>query len=251
MGKLIIGDYMKKKKRKKKNNANSKIILLIILFLLVFSCFEINGDIRLGNILNDILFIPSRMIKKNELLDSINSEIKKENEELKGLMNIDYSLAEFVPVYAAIIERNNSFWLDELTINKGKNDGIQNGDAVITENGLVGIVKSTGFITSKIKLITGLDKQIQVNINDKYKILSVKNNKIFVRGINNEDNIKENDMVLTSGLQDSLPKGILIGKIKKINREKDNVGLIAEIELNLDINDLRFVAILKRIDKWF
>ena len=249
MGKLIIGDYMKKKKRKKKNNANSKIILLIILFLLVFSCFEINGDIRLGNILNDILFIPSRMIKKNELLDSINSEIKKENEELKGLMNIDYSLAEFVPVYAAIIERNNSFWLDELTINKGKNDGIQNGDAVITENGLVGIVKSTGFITSKIKLITGLDKQIQVNINDKYKILSVKNNKIFVRGINNEDNIKENDMVLTSGLQDSLPKGILIGKIKKINREKDNVGLIAEIELNLDINDLRFVAILKRIDK--
>lgn len=249
MGKLIIGDYMKKKKRKKKNNANSKIILLIILFLLVFSCFEINGDIRLGNILNDILFIPSRMIKKNELLDSINSEIKKENEELKGLMNIDYSLAEFVPVYAAIIERNNSFWLDELTINKGKNDGIQNGDAVITENGLVGVVKSTGFITSKIKLITGLDKQIQVNINDKYKILSVKNNKIFVRGINNEDNIKENDMVLTSGLQDSLPKGILIGKIKKINREKDNVGLIAEIELNLDINDLRFVAILKRIDK--
>ena len=240
---------MKKKKRKKKNNANSKIILLIILFLLVFSCFEINGDIRLGNILNDILFIPSRMIKKNELLDSINSEIKKENEELKGLMNIDYSLAEFVPVYAAIIERNNSFWLDELTINKGKNDGIQNGDAVITENGLVGVVKSTGFITSKIKLITGLDKQIQVNINDKYKILSVKNNKIFVRGINNEDNIKENDMVLTSGLQDSLPKGILIGKIKKINREKDNVGLIAEIELNLDINDLRFVAILKRIDK--
>ncbi len=86
-------------------------------------------------------------------------------------------------------------------------------------------------------------------INDKNKILIVSDNKIIIRGINREDKIKIGDTVTTSGLQEKLPKGIIIGTIKKIKYENNNVGLVAELELESNIDNLRFVAVLKRKDQ--
>jgi rod shape-determining protein MreC len=247
MGKLIIGDFMKKKKKKKNFKTKERILLILILFLILFSYFELNGDIRLGKILNDLLFIPTRTIKNEELFDSINIELKQENEDLKKLLNINYSLSDFDIFYATVVERNNTYWLNDLLINKGKNDGLEEDIPVVDENGLIGIIESCGRLTSKIKLITDLKYPISIKINNNYKLLTIDKNKLVIRGINNKDKIKIGDKVLTSGLQDKLPKGILVGTIRKIGYESNGVGLIAEVELSANIDDIRFVAILKRV----
>lgn len=238
------------KKRKKKNKKeNSKILLLIILLLLFFSYFELTNDIRLGGILRDLLFYPTRNIERNSLLNTINEEIKIENTELKEMLDISYSLTDYDIKYAAVVERNNSYWLNELTINKGLNDGVDENFVVVTENGLVGKVISSSFFSSKVKLITNEKNSISVRVNNKNKILTVKDNKLIIKGINKKDNIKINDKVLTSGLSDKYPEGLLIGAVSNVYLEEDKVGYIAEVELKEDINNLRFVALLKRRDK--
>ena len=234
-------------KRKKKNKRKKNKLLIIILLLLFFSYFELTSDIRLGGLIRDVIFYPTRNIEEHKLLNSLTEEYKSENKELKDLIDINYSLKDFDIKYATVIERNNSYWLNEVTINKGKVDGIDKNYIVVTENGLVGIVISSSFLTSKVKLITNSNSYISVKINNKNKVLSNKNNELIVKGINEKDNIRKEDRVITSGLSDLYPEGLLIGTIKAIYKESDGVGYYAEVKPSQDLNNLRFVALIKRI----
>ena len=158
---------------------------------------------------------------------------------MKQLMNIS-SLTDFEIIYTSIVERNINYWLNELTINKGYVDGIRKNMIVVTNEGVIGKIKEVNKNTSIVKLLTSDDYN---NIN---KIMSYKNGKLIVKGVEEKDNIKLGDKVLTSGLLDNSPRGLLIGIVDKINY--DNVGLSLEVKLSADTSDLRFVAVLKRID---
>ena len=224
---------------------NNKLIIIIIV-LLLFSYYELNNNYRVGGIIRDILFLP--MINNNykEMYTLINKEIKEENDELKKMLDINYSLTDFDNINASIIERNTTYWLNELTINKGRKDGVENNQIVITKDGMIGKVIDSSYNTSKIKLITEFNTPISVDINNVNKLLTIEDYKLYIRGINESDNIKEKDKVVTSGLSDIFPKGILIGEIEKIIKEDNDVGYYALIKLSSNLNNLRFVTVLKR-----
>ena len=56
-------------------------------------------------------------------------------------------------------------------------------------------------------------------------------NTIYLKGINTNDNIKVGDKVLTSELMNNIPKKVLIGEIKEINKDNNGVWLTAKIKL--------------------
>lgn len=233
MGKLILGDNMKNK------------VLYLIFFLFVMSYIELNDDSRFGGILRDIIYKPI-VIENNALIDNLNEEVKKENEELKRMLKVS-SLTDFEIVYATVVERNMTYFLNELTINKGANDGLKKNMIVVTNEGVVGKIKDVNENTSKVKLLTSDSDIMQVRINNKNMIMKSKNNKLIIKA-NKEDKIKIGDKVITSGLLDKTPQGVLIGIVDNINYE--NVGLSLEIKMAAHTDDLRFVAVLKRKDNW-
>ena len=142
------------KKNNKKVKKNDKYLIVIILLLLFFSYYEINNDFRFGGILRDILYAPLRK-NNNDLYTFINKEIEKENKDLKEMLDIKDSLTDFDLINASVVERNNTYWLNEITINKGLNDGINDNQIVITKNGMIGKVVDTSNNTSIVRLITG------------------------------------------------------------------------------------------------
>ena len=233
MGKLILGDNMKNK------------VLYLIFFLFVMSYIELNDDSRFGGILRDIIYKPI-VIENNALIDNLNEEVKKENEELKRMLKVS-SITDFEIVYATVVERNMTYFLNELTINKGANDGLKKNMIVVTNEGVVGKIKDVNENTSKVKLLTSDSDIMQVRINNKNMIMKSKNNKLIIKA-NKEDKIKIGDKVITSGLLDKTPQGVLIGIVDNINYE--NVGLSLEIKMAAHTDDLRFVAVLKRKDNW-
>ena len=227
---------------------NNKFLVIIIFLLLIFSYYEINNNYRIGGVLRDMLFLPVIDNNYKELYNLINKEIKEENEELKKLLDIDYSLTDFYMINASIIERNSLYWLNELTINKGKDDGVEEDQIVIDKNGMIGKVIDSSYKTSKIKLITSFNTPISISVNNTYKLLTIENYELYIRGINKIDNIKVGDKIVTSGLSDKSPKGILIGEIKEIKNENNGIGYYALVKLSSNINHLRFVTVLKRKD---
>src|SRR5690625_4154703 len=77
-------------------------------------------------------------------------EIEKENEELRKALDIMDSPRGFDPIIANVIARSPERWLEQLTINRGTNDGIKKNMAVMTVDGMIGKINSVSTSTSTV-----------------------------------------------------------------------------------------------------
>ena len=241
---------------KKKSNGY-KVFIYIVGIITFFTVlyFSLNGraTIALSSI-RDIIYRPFDDINnKSDIVGStINSELEAENKALKDLNNITKSLTEFKIINATIIERNTSFWMETLILNKGKESGVDIGMAVVVGEGLIGKVTNITKNTSTVKLITSTDNNNKVSVKIKYngtylyKVLEFENNKLIIKGIDNSVELEKDSLVLTSGLSDIYPSGVVVGKISEIESDKYGTGKKAIISSQVDFNNLRFVSILSR-----
>ena len=69
-------------------------------------------------------------------------------------MNLNETLANYEKVTANVITRSPDTWQDLLIIDKGTNDGIEAGMAVMAQKGLVGRVIEVNATTAKVELLT-------------------------------------------------------------------------------------------------
>ena len=241
--------------KKKKNNYRIFFMIIGIVVFISGLYFSLNGKANLSlTYLKDIVYKPFIDINnKTDIVgENLNTELIEENEELKDLANISYTLSGFKNINATIIERNHSFWLETMTINKGKKDGIDIGMAVVVSEGLIGKVVNITNTTSTVKLITSRDNKNKISIKIKsgetyiYKVLELENNNLVINGIEKDVNLKEGMPVITSGLSDIYPSGIIVGEIEKI--ENDNYGISKRVYVKskVSFDNLRFVSVLER-----
>lgn len=207
------------------------------------------------------IFKYKRIVKRNgqlekELLmrNTIENEktnLKEEIKVLKETMKLKNTYSNYDLIYAKTIVRNKMYWYSTITIDKGMNDGVEEGSAVVSKDGLVGVVKSVTKDYSSVKLITNSDRDNKISTMvkslDKTKIGLIESYEypyIRVSLTTDEKGIKADDSLFTSGLG-SLPKGIYIGKIKKIEKDNYNLGTILYVEPVQDMNDINYVVVLK------
>lgn len=235
-----------------------KIVLISfflgVLFFLTF--FSIKYNVDTTNVLRDIFYFPINVVIHNKKIELENRciETNEELESLKNLLEINNTLSEFKFVTSVVVNRNASYWNNELTINKGSRDNIKKGMAVIDEKGLIGKVEKVSFTTSVVKLITNYsnDNKTSVRIISNggifvNKILEVDiNNRLIITGIDNDYNINIGDEVITSGLSDIYPSGITIGQIEKIEDEIFGLSKKAYVKHISDLDNIRFVSVLIR-----
>ncbi len=175
--------------------------------------------------------------EENErLLDEINtlkserrdvSEFVEENERLKELLDLKSSL-KFNTVSAVVVscEPNGSY--DTVVINKGSNDGIKKGCAVISEKGIVGKVTETGIGWSRISTLLNEDTAVGVRVirNGSLAVLEgdfkLSKDKLcrmsfFGEGVD----LKEGDMIETTGSAGLYPESILAGTVLRLQKDSD------------------------------
>lgn len=243
---------------KKSKNYRMILYFVFIFVFLVTLYFSLNKNAYITfTSLKDILYKPFHDVsnnKKDIIGTNINEELLSENKELKKLANISTSLSEFNTINATIIERNASYWMESMTINKGKEDGVDIGMAVVVGEGLIGKVINITNNTSLIRLITSTHNNNKISVKIKYgetyiyKVLEYENNELVIKGIDNTIELDKSSIVLTSGLSDIYPSGIIVGKINKIESDKYGTSKKAIVETLSDLNNLRFVTVLSRKD---
>ncbi len=235
-----------------------KILLIILVigtfFSLLFFSFYYNWNI--SYILRDIIYFPINLGTSNINnlnFDKNNNEQQEELEDLKALLDIKNTLSEFDVISGIIVSRNTLYWSNEVIINKGSNDGIEEGMAVVDQGGLVGKIDKVSLSTSSIKLITSNDTtnkisvKIWINNTAINKVLTTdQNNLLIISGIDNYADIKVGDLVTTSGLSEIFPSGINIGHVEKIENDKFGISKKAYIHPSSNLDNLRFVFVLKR-----
>ncbi len=205
------------------------IISLIIIYLLFL------GKDTFFKYYNDLSSLNAGLDKVKE------NFYKKEYEKINKILDLE--AFNYDIVYSKVIFRDIYSFYDVLTISKGSKDGLKNGNIVLNENGVLGIIKKVEDNYSEVSLLTNPDVNISVKINDNYGMLEGKDKKVIVKNIKDEG-IIEGAMVVTSGLTD-IPEGLEIGKVKNIKKDNLDLEYILEIEPSINIKHLNYVGVVK------
>ena len=148
-------------------------------------------------------------------------------------------------VVARVIARDSSNWVSAVVIDKGKKDKIQADMPVITESGLVGKVSEVGVSTSKIILISDPNLNIPSLI-QRSREEGIISGTILgackMRYISLDSDVKIGDKVITSGLGNVFPKGVLIGELSEI--KDDPSGLMKLCLVDPSVNLLKIEEVL-------
>jgi len=201
---------------------------------------------------NDIL---ETSIDRVDSIEAENIELRRQLDELKEQLNIDYTLTDYEYLNATVISRNVGFWYNTVTIDKGSYNGIEKDMVVINSKGLIGRVIRTSTFTSDVRLITTSDTNNKISVhvssngNNLYGLINnydYSDNLLEVEGISNTKDVNIGDYVYTSGLGGIFPSGILIGKVSEITTDSYDLAKIIKVTPSPDFNDINYVSVLKR-----
>lgn len=184
-----------------------------------------------------------------------NEELKKQLEELKQLLELNQLLSDYITTNATVIGRDLSYFNETLILDKGENDGIYKDMPVVVKDGLIGKVINTTTFTSTVRLITAnnTSDRISVKIQNEeeyaYGILTKydeKNDTYIIEGIAQNVNIQPGSLVTTTGMGNTFPSGIIIGKVTGVSTDAFDLAKVLEMKSEVNFQDISYVTILKR-----
>ena len=174
--------------------------------------------------------------------------IKSENATLKEYVNLKDKYPEHTTKPAYVIQKDFSNFSKVIIINVGKNDGIDVNMTVISEKGLVGHVISVTDTTAKVQTIIDTASAISSSITTTRDSFLLKGSleETFLKATSIPTDCMpiQGDSVETSGIGGIYPKGIHIGKIKKIENTKNIIDRYAFIEPAVDFSKLETVLVI-------
>jgi rod shape-determining protein MreC len=225
--------------------------------------FTSTSNIFVGSILDQYDDV-AKFIRLSEDVDSL----RKENARLKSyikteLYNDSYRLDtflgdsvrmryEYIPV--KIINNSIAKKDNHITLNKGMNQEVQKHMGVISDQGVVGVVKNSSCCFSSVMSILHRQTRISASIRSKGYFGSLvwdgEDPKIMqLNEIPRHAEILVGDTVETSGNSNLFPKGIQIGIIQEIKRKEGPNSFDIQVELSNDIAKVQYGYVIKDLMK--
>jgi len=156
-------------------------------------------------------------------------------------------------VHAQIIKNTINRRNNYMMINKGSNQGIREGMAVISPNGVVGIVRAVSNNFSSIMSLLHSDTRISARIDrNSFSTGSVSwdgRNVAMAQMLEIPPHIDVfvGDTIITSGFSLNFPEGILIGVVRSVHTGPTDVFHTLNIELSTDFHTLDYVYVVRNL----
>jgi rod shape-determining protein MreC len=138
-----------------------------------------------------------------------------------------------------------------LILDRGANDGVKVGDAVVYENNLVGKITQVTANLASITLLTNSSSLFTVKTLETQAQGVVKGQgggKVILDNVVLSDSLKKDDLVLTKGdvnIQNSgFPPDLTVGKITSISKNPSDLFQKAEIQTLVDFSNLEKVFVV-------
>jgi rod shape-determining protein MreC len=250
------------------------IISIGLIFLDKFSDINKYRDLAAINIQKQTALLRFRITNYPKLillqhntqkqLELENRQLKKQVEEyaikLQQQTNQTHDLEEFKDLKAAHVQYDdfktniaqavidvNYLVNSKLLIDKGSDDGVEVGQAVVNKLGVIGQIGVVSGKTAQTILITNPDYKIYLQDSiSKSKMLAqgIGSNKLLVKYIDKNEKIEVGDILVTTGLDDVYPANLPVAKVTKVFYE--NTGFNSALCVPVvDFNKLQYVLVLK------
>lgn len=243
------------------------VFLLLEIFSIVFitqnSNYQGSKIVQAGNAVAGRCYGTMSLIRDYFGLRKENERLAAENAELRARLEssyISYNLREFVhedTVYkqrysyteARVVKNSWNQTNNYIMINKGRLQGVHLDQAVISPQGIVGVVVNTtdNFATVMPVLHSNSRNSVRINrINTNGSLLWRGGDFRFATlvDIPTTHTLKTNDTIVTSGMANDFPEGVMVGFVDKVMTERGSGFYTIKVRLATEFNKLDHVYII-------
>jgi len=150
------------------------------------------------------------------------AQLAAENAQLRRLLGVTDTVEQAAVVVEVLYEPANSFQ-ERLVFNKGSQAGLAPGMPVIDEGGVVGQIVRVTPMAAEAALVTDERVSIPVQVlRNGLRLIAFGSNtpgRIEVRYLAANADIKEGDVIVTSGVGGLFPAGLPVAKVQAVERD--------------------------------
>jgi len=252
----------------------SKYFLFFLLLAFISLSLTINNHnfhkskfISSANAISGGLYEKSNNLSDYFRLKNQNLELLEENIHLKNQLQfliskkdtaknflfIDSTLYHQKYTYSnvKIIKNEYHTSYNFLTINKGKNQGVNKEMAVVNAKGIIGITENSSANYTRVQSILNKNSKINARLKNSFHFGTLTWNgdnytDLQLIDIPRQAAIKIGDTIITGGKSTIFPEGILIGVIDNIQNKQSNS---INIKLFNDMSNLGHAYVIKNLQK--
>lgn len=192
----------------------------------------------------DLLVMKSNLL----LLD----QLQQENQRLRSLLGSPFVRDERKMV-AEVMAVDSDPYSYQVMINKGRIDGVYEGQPVINDKGIVGQVSYVGAHNSRVLLLIDPTNAIPVQVvrND-IRVIATgggRNHQILLEHVPSSTDIKKGDLLVSSGLGGRYPEGYPVARVTSFSF--DNKRPFAQItaKATVQFDRLRYLLLVWPTDR--
>ncbi len=204
-----------------------------------------NKYVLFYNIRKDNLFL----IEQNRLLKKELNDLREtgfENKRLRRLLLFKEKISYFM-LPAEVFARDASLEFKTVRINKGLSSGVKKGMAVVNYEGVVGQIIRVASGYSDVLIVTDPNSAIDAMIQRSRArgiIQGKSTDNAIMKYLNRLDDAQVEDIIVSSGFAGRFPKGLMIGKVTKVDKKKFGVTQFVEIKPSVLFNKLEEVFVI-------
>ena len=180
----------------------------------------------------------------NSKLNSLESENNLLKQELKFTKE-----SQLNTVAAKIITGVSDSLSKSVVINRGISSGVQDGMAVITEDGImIGKISEVYDDYSKVLLLTDNKSRVAATIQNLENTTGLVEGQFglsfSMTNIPQDQVINEGDLIVTSGLEGKIPRNLLIAQVDNINQVESEIFKTALLSPIVSLDNLSYVLVI-------
>lgn len=178
-------------------------------------------------------------------------KLRRENREYKRLLGISDKVRRYDTVGAAVIGRDGMDKFYSFTIDRGSDRGIQVNDAVISADGLVGVVVETAPGFSKVSTIlspsvdvgcfAGSERDVGI-LSGNYDLSN--SDLCMLAYLPKDTKLARGDLVSTSGYGNVFPADIIVGTVESVGPDTTGNAAQAQVKPAADIDNVKIVFVI-------
>ncbi len=199
----------------------------------------------------DLLHVRDENRRLKKLLDSYEEELASYREAYTSYLRLQEELdfrkgTDCPPLTARVIGKDPAFWFHTVIVDRGENDGVIEGMAALTSQGIVGQVihvsRNYCMILLAIAPSSAIDVYVQKNRVRGILKGSGEDGYILHYVLKNAD-VAKGDRIVTAGIGGLFASGIPVGTVSEVRRKKRGMFLEVTVAPSVDFQRLEFVQL--------
>lgn len=197
------------------------------------------------------LIAENERLRKQHLIDSeqlqLVAQLRAENNRLRSLLGSPEKHISRKMVAEVVAVRNDRHRL-QVMIDKGRFEGVYEGQPILDAEGVVGQVTSVGPATSRVLLIADAMHAIPVRVlrNDVRAIVvgTGRTDQLMLQHVPHSTDIEVGDLLISSGLGGRFPEGFPVAKVTSVELDESRPFAAVTAQPVAQLDRLRYLLLL-------